>query len=86
MELKKMHDWDNQKNEQFLHEATAFAMRQWNDWSWSKVFIPSRFDFAMISLIFGTSPLRIRSAISGERSMISMAAIRPLPPLRGNSR
>ena len=50
---------------------------------WSKVCMPRRVDLAMISLIWPTSPLKIKSAISGEFSMISMAAIRPTPVSRG---
>ena len=40
----------------------------------------------MISLISATSPLKIRSEISGVLSMISTAATRPLPSWRGNRR
>ena len=40
----------------------------------------------MISLISLTSPLKIRSEISGVLSKISTAAMRPLPSWRGNRR
>ena len=53
---------------------------------WSKVFMPRRFDLPITSLIAATSPLKIRSAISGEFSMISMAAMRPVPASRGTRR
>ena len=40
----------------------------------------------MISLISPTSPLKIRSEISGELSITSTAAMRPAPSSRGSSR
>jgi len=44
--------------------------------------MPTRVDRAMTSLILATSPLNMRSWIRGELSMISIAAIRPLPASR----
>src|SRR5215472_3466224 len=43
--------------------------------AWSKVFMPRRVERDMTSLIFATSPLKIRSWISGDASMISIAAL-----------
>ena len=48
--------------------------------------MPMRVDLAMISLMRSTSPLKIRSEISGDCSITSMAAIRPSPVWRGISR
>ena len=54
--------------------------------AWSKVCMPSSRERFMISLISATSPLKIRSEISGVLSMISTAATRPLPSWRGSRR
>src|SRR3970282_573179 len=48
--------------------------------------MPISRDLAMMLLISCTSPLKIRSEISGELSMISTAAARPLPSFFGISR
>ena len=48
--------------------------------------MPRRVERAMTSLILATSPRKIRSWISGELSMISIAAMRPVPASRGISR
>ncbi len=45
--------------------------------------MPSRLERDITSLILVTSPLKIKSEISGEFSMISMAAMRPEPASRG---
>src|SRR5205807_300533 len=54
--------------------------------AWSKVFMPRRVERDITSLILATSPLKIRSWMSGELSMISIAAMRPEPASRGTSR
>jgi len=54
--------------------------------AWSKVFMPRRVERDITSLILATSPLKIRSWMSGELSMISIAAMRPEPASRGISR
>ena len=54
--------------------------------AWSKVCMPSSRDFFMISLISWTSPLKIRSEISGELRSTSTAAARPLPSRSGSRR
>ncbi len=48
--------------------------------------MPSRLERDITSLILATSPLKIKSEISGEASMISMAAMRPVPASRGIKR
>src|SRR5437879_5296438 len=54
--------------------------------AWSKVFMPRRVERDITSLILATSPLKIRSWMSGELSMISIAAIRPEPASRATTR
>jgi hypothetical protein len=48
--------------------------------------MPRRVERDMTSLIFAASPLKIRSWMSGECSMTSIAAMRPAPDSRGMSR
>src|SRR2546429_2516601 len=48
--------------------------------------MPRRVERDITSLILATSPLKIRSWMSGELSMISIAAMRPEPASRGTSR
>src|ERR1700730_15321303 len=45
--------------------------------------MPRRVERDITSLILATSPLKIRSWMSGELSMISIAAMRPAPDSRG---
>src|SRR5258706_2685305 len=70
--------------ERILVADLAASNRSNSDWS--KVCIPSSRDFFMISLISCTSPLKIRSEMSGELSMTSTAGQRPLPSFRGMRR
>src|SRR5450830_1028382 len=60
---------------------TLLSYRSNSDWS--KVCMPRLRLFFMISLISETSPLKIRSEISGVFSITSTAAARPLPSCLG---
>ena len=73
-------------SESALRSASSYVMRPASYRSnsdWSNVCMPSSRDFFMISLMPDTSPLKIRSEISGEFSITSTAGTRPRPSRRG---